>query len=337
MVVQLLSDRDQNQARRLIEAHDLRFEENFDVLYGIFESEELIATAARDRNIFKMLCIREDYQGGPYLGELLTKLLNSVSYTAYQSFFLFTKPEHRLTFQQFNFTPLVNHSKVCLMEYGNGLNSYLERHRDLIKPGHNGAVIVNCNPFTLGHLYLIETAAAQVDHLYIFVVREDRSIFPFEIRYRLVCEGTSHLRNVSVLDTSDYAISGVTFPAYFLKQDDDVQTLQMELDLILFGRQIAPFFQIRKRFIGTEPYCRTTRIYNDTMHRVLARFNIETLQLERKHVRQLVISALRVREALKKEAFETLKDLVPAPTLAYLRSTKARELRGRLLNYQRRH
>jgi len=176
-----------------------------------------------------------------------------------------------------------------------------------------------------------------VDHLYIFVVREDRSIFPFEIRYRLVSEGTAHLQNVSILDTSEYAISGVTFPAYFLKQDEDLQLLQMELDLILFSKQIAPFFQIKKRFIGTEPYCRTTRIYSETMQRVLPAFGLETIQLQRKHVQQQVISAFRVREALKNEAFETLKNLIPETTLRFLRSDAAREIRNRILSYQRRH
>ena len=337
MIVRLYNSVEIQRAQRLIEEHGLRFEENFDLLLGIYEAGELIATGARDGNIFKMLCIREDYQGGPYLGELLTELMSSGAVAGHHSFFIFTKPEYRLSFQQFNFTTLVNHHKVCLMESGQGLQKYLQQHRDLVKPGNNGAVVVNCNPFTLGHRYLIETAAAEVDHLYVFVVREDRSIFPFEVRYRLVCEGTADLPNVSVLDTSAYAVSGITFPAYFLKADEDAQTLQMEIDLLLFAKHIAPFFHISKRFIGTEPYCRTTRLYSDTMHWVLAPFKIETVQLERMKNRDMVISAFRVREALKKEAFETIRNLVPETTFSFLRSAEGRELQARLLNYQRRH
>jgi [citrate (pro-3S)-lyase] ligase len=337
MIVRLHNARELQQARSLIEAHGLRFEENFDLLLGIFEAGELIATGARERNIFKMLCIREDFQGGPYLGELLTGLMDSGVASGHQSFFVFTKPEYSSSFQQFNFSPLVRHHKVCLLESGNGLQKYLQRHQNLVKPGHNGAVVVNCNPFTLGHRYLIETAAAQVDQLYVFVVREDRSIFPFDIRYRLVCEGTADLANVSVLDTGDYAVSSVTFPAYFLKPDEDVQALQMEIDLILFGKHLAPFFKIEKRFIGTEPYCRTTRIYSDAMPWMLAPFNVKTVQLERKKNRDQVISAYRVREALKKEAFSTLKNLVPETTLQFLRSAAGRALQTKLLDYQRRH
>ena len=337
MVVRLYNENERQQARNLIEISGLRFEENFDVLFGIFEDGNLVATGARERNILKMLCIREDYQGGAFLAELLTELLNTAAHTGYQSFFIFTKPEHSHSFQQFNFTPLVSHHQVCLLESGNGLKRYLEKHQDLARSGKNGAVVVNCNPFTLGHRYLIEIAADQVDHLYVFVVREDCSIFPFDIRYRLICEGTADLPNVSILDTSDYAISSITFPSYFLKPDKDVQSLQMEIDLILFGKQIAPFFNIHKRFIGTEPYCRTTRIYSETMHQIMAPFNVETVQLERKKYKDQVISAFRVREALKKEAFETLKDLVPETTLRFLRTREGRELRARLLDYQRRH
>ena len=114
--------------------------------------------------------------------------------------------------------------------------------------------MVNCNPFTLGHRYLIEAAAAEVDTLYVFVVQEDRSVFPFAVRERLVREGTADLENVVVLASSWYAVSQVTFPAYFLKADESAAELQMEVDLVLFGKYLAPFFHVGRRFIGVEPY-----------------------------------------------------------------------------------
>ncbi len=337
MVVRLINKFDQRKARELIESNGFKYEEKFDALFGVFENGELVATAARDHNVFKMICIRDSHQGGGLLGELITELINSCAYSNIENFFVFTKPDRCLSFQHLNFTPLVKHPKLCLLEYGHGLQKYLDGYRELVKPGRNGAVVVNCNPFTRGHQYLIEQAAGQVDQLYVFVVREDRSIFPFEVRYQLTREGTAHIPNVTVLDTSDYAISQVTFPGYFLKRDDDQQMIQMEVDLELFGRHIAPFFNIEKRFIGTEPYCRTTRIYSETMHKVLALYNVETVQLDRVARGDQPISAFRVREALKGEAFETLKELVPATTMNFLRSVQARELLHTLKNYQRRH
>ena len=337
MVVELISSRDLTLAQQLIALSGLRFEKNFETLVGVFANGDLVATAARDRNIFKMFAIREEVQGGAILGELVTELVRSGYHSGYHSFFVFTAPQHASSFQALNFTPLVNHHKVSLLEYGRGLEDYLSNHQQLVRAGDNGAVVVNCNPFTLGHLYLIEAAAAQVDHLYIFVVREDRSIFPFEVRYKLVRDGVQQLNNVTVLDSSDYAISEVTFPSYFLKADDDTQTLQIELDLILFAKQIAPAFNICKRFIGTEPYCRTTRLYSNAMHQVLAPFGLETVQLQRKQHGDEVISAFRVREALRREAYETIRRLVPQTTFDYLRSREARDILDNLRSHQRRH
>lgn len=337
MVVRLINKSDLKLARQLVEANGFHFEENYDVLFGVFESGDLIATAARDRNIFKMICIQDSWQGGSLLGELVTELLRSGAYLEIENYFIYTRPDRRFSFQQLNFNPLVTCQKVCLLEYGNGLQHYLKRNHHLVREGRNGAVVVNCNPFTLGHQYLIEEAAARVDHLYVFIVREDSSLFPFEVRFQLVKAGTRHLKNVSLLDTSDYAVSHVTFPSYFLKGDDNVQQLQMELDLLLFAKEIAPFFHISQRFIGTEPYCRTTRVYSEAMHRVLAPFAIETVQMDRKQSAGIEISAYRVREALKNEAYESLKKLVPATTLDFLRSVEARDLRKRVIAYQERH
>ena len=337
MVVRLVSQRDQDEARRLVESNGFVFEHNFEVLVGIFESGELIATAARDRNIFKMICIQDEFQGGGLLGELLTALFSSCDACVRDNFFIFTKPDRRQSFEQFNFKPLVEHPSLCLMEYGRGLQKYLQLHNSLIKPGHNGAVVINANPFTLGHQYLVEQASSQVDHLYVFVVREDCSVFPFDIRFSLVKEGTAHLENVTVLETSDYAVSSVTFPSYFLKADDDIPCLQMEVDLLLFARKIAPPFHIVKRFIGTEPNCLTTRYYSETMLRVLQQEGVETIQLERKVSSDQAISASRVRELIKDDAYEELKNLVPETTLQFLQSDQAEQIRQRMKSYQRRH
>jgi [citrate (pro-3S)-lyase] ligase len=132
-------------------------------------------------------------------------------------------------------------------------------------------------------------------------------------------------------------VSAVTFPAYFLKDADAAATVQMEIDLMLFGRQIAPFFHVNRRFIGTEPYCRTTRIYGETMRLLLPDYRIETVQLERLQAGNEAVSAWRVREALRREAFEELRRLVPKSTFDFLLSEAAREIRKKLRTYSRRH
>jgi len=337
MVTELLSTKDIEQAKRLILESGLRFESDYDVLIGVFEDKELAAVGARAGNILKMLVVSPPFQGSSVLGTLLTELMRSAGYEGYDVFFIFTRPQHAPSFQSFNFEPLVHHTQTTLLEFGGGLRRYLRGHKSLVQLGDNGALVMNCNPFTLGHRYVIEQAAKRCDILYIFVVREDRSVFPFDVRLRLVRQGVAHLENVRVFDSDLYSVSSLTFPAYFLHQEEQAQQVQMEVDLLIFARHLAPFFHIRKRFFGTEPYCRTTRLYNETMKGLLPEFGITPQEIPRATIDGEAISAFRVREALKREAYESLRWLVPKSTYDFLMSDEARELREKLMTYQRRH
>lgn len=177
-----------------------------------------------------------------------------------------------------------------------------------------GVVVMNCNPFTLGHRYLIEQAAKQVERLFVMVVREDCSLFAYAERKAMVEQGVAHLENVTVIDGSEYAISQATFPTYFLKRLDDAADTQMLLDLDLFRRHIAPALGATVRFVGTEPTDRLTRRYNQLMHEVLADVR-ETARLEKKGN---VVSASRVRKAMEQGDMSTIRQLVPSTTLPYI-------------------
>jgi [citrate (pro-3S)-lyase] ligase len=330
MITELHSAHDIRMAKALIERNELSFEDGYDELFGIHEDGELVAVGSRSGNILKMLAVEPSCQGGPLLGEIVTELVTRGLSAGFKSLFIYTKPEHAMTFEALNFTLLANQGRVVLMEYGGGLKKWLQSVAGLVKPGINGAVVMNCNPFTLGHRYLVESAASRVDNLYLFVVREDRSVFPFEVRYRLVRQGVEDLANVTVLDTSDYIVSSATFPTYFLKKDDQAARIQMELDVTLFASQIAPFFRVTRRFAGTEPCCRLTSSYNDTMKRILPLYGIELIEVERRQAPGGVISASTVRAMLAAEDLEHLKEYLPQTTLAYLMSEEAGPMRKRL-------
>lgn len=177
-----------------------------------------------------------------------------------------------------------------------------------------GVVVMNCNPFTLGHRYLIEQAAKQVERLFVMVVREDCSLFAYAERKAMVEQGVAHLENVTVIDGSEYAISQATFPTYFLKRLDDAADTQMLLDLDLFRRHIAPALGTTVRFIGTEPTDRLTRRYNQLMHEVLADVR-EIVRLEKEGN---AVSASRVRKAMEQGDMNTIRQLVPPTTLPYI-------------------
>jgi [citrate (pro-3S)-lyase] ligase len=321
--VPLLSERDRLEARKLIESEGLRFETDADDIVGLYEGERLVATGSRAGYVLKMLAIAPSQQGGDALGELVTLLMQRGMDAGHETFFVYTRPEHAPSFERLNFRLLVTHGMAALLEIGLGIREYLDTHRALVRPGRNGAIVVNANPFTLGHLHLAETAARRVDHLYLFVVREDRSVFPFAARLRLAREATAHLPNVLVLETSRYAVSAGTFPSYFLKRLDDAALLQMQFDVRLFGSVLAPPFSVRARFVGDEPYCATTAAYNRTMAEVLGEYEIAWTQIPRLAHGGAAISASRVRECLGRGDLDRVASWVPPATMAFLRSPAA--------------
>ena len=177
-----------------------------------------------------------------------------------------------------------------------------------------GCIVMNCNPFTLGHRYLIEQAAKQVERLYVMVVREDCSLFAYTERKAMVEQGVADIENVSVIDGSDYAISRATFPTYFLKRLDDAADTQMLLDLDLFRRHIAPALGATVRFVGTEPTDQLTRRYNQLMHEALK----DVREINRLEKDGNAVSASRVRKAMEEGDMNTIRQFVPPTTLPYI-------------------
>ena len=177
-----------------------------------------------------------------------------------------------------------------------------------------GCIVMNCNPFTLGHRYLIEQAAKQVERLYVMVVKEDCSLFAYKERKAMVEQGVADIENVNVIDGSDYAISRATFPTYFLKRLDDAADTQMLLDLDLFRRHIAPALGATVRFVGTEPTDQLTRRYNQLMHEALK----DVREINRLEKDGNAVSASRVRKAMEEGDMNTIRQLVPPTTLPYI-------------------
>ena len=204
-------------------------------------------------------------------------------------------------------------SKECKEEEKTNLNTSTPQHLNTTPP-RGGVVVMNCNPFTLGHRYLIEQAAKQVERLYVMVVREDCSLFAYTERKAMVEQGVADIENVSVIDGSDYAISRATFPTYFLKRLDDAADTQMLLDLDLFRRHIAPALGATVRFVGTEPTDQLTRRYNQLMHEALK----DVREINRLEKDGNAVSASRVRKAMEEGDMNTIRQLVPPTTLPYI-------------------
>lgn len=174
-----------------------------------------------------------------------------------------------------------------------------------------GGGVMNCNPFTLGHQYLIEKAAAQADYLYVFIVQEERSLFSFADRYEMAKRGTQHLPNVIVNPNGNYMISYQTMPVYFEKEVLQDKEVNMTDDIELFAGYIAPELGITIRFVGEEPTDNITRQYNEQMKIILQKYGIALCEIPRKKIKGEYISASLVRKNLKSGDWPRVQEMIP--------------------------
>lgn len=192
----------------------------------------------------------------------------------------------------------------------------LHREPDNVR---TGAVVMNCNPFTKGHRYLVEQALGMVDKLYLFVVEEDKSYFRFEDRFHMVKAGVADLENVHVVPSGKYVISKDTFAQYFEKEC--VQTVEsMDYDLYIFGEIVAADLGIQYRFVGKEPFDQVTRAYNEAMKRILPKFGVEVIEFPRilSEESGAMVSATMVRKAIMEKDTDLIKVLCPESTYTFL-------------------
>lgn len=205
------------------------------------------------------------------------------------------------------------------MELFPELSAYLAELSQLdSRDCYNGAVVVNCNPFTLGHRYFIEYAASRVEHLYVFVVEENLSYFDFDTRLYLVVEGLKDLTNITILRGGKFIMSTTTYPEYFSKDEIKSTFLDASKDMDIFGKYIAPVLNITMRFVGEEPLCYVTNEHNKQMRNILPTYGVHVEEVTRKMYNGQVISASLVRKFSQNAQIDKIKNIVPLSTFTYL-------------------
>ena len=318
------------KAERFLGENGLRMEE-LDV-YCVIENDsgEILAGAGIRKDIIKCIAVAEEARSEGLVAPLVSHLISLAASRGISELKLFTKPENRAIFESLGFHLLASAPKALLMENGRGLERYCAYLRSMRNEGRCGVVVMNANPFTLGHRYLLEQAAAQVETLFVIPVKEEGQRFSYEERKAMimasVCPSAEHnyflcsspknqfssASKIVVLEGSDYQISAATFPTYFLKDLSDAAETHIRLDLDLFQRYIAPALnaEAEVRFVGSEPYDALTNHYNTIMKELLPNV-VEIPRLD-------AISASAVRAALDKGSFREASALCPETTWPYL-------------------
>lgn len=334
------------QRRRIegfLQANGLRYDD-VDYYAALVDesSDEIVAGGGLKGGVIKCVAVADGHKGEAVANQIVSHLIAKANAAGHQCVKLFTKPQNRPLFESLSFRFLAEAPEAILMETGVGgiakyseelrakseeCNCYLLAGRNSVEVDSTklsvdtvkwsvGVIVMNCNPFTLGHRYLIERSSELVERLYVVVVREDCSMFSYSERKAMVNQGVKDLGNVVVVDGSDYAVSATTFPTYFLKRISDATDTQILLDLDIYLRHIAPALGANVRFVGSEPTDPLTRRYNELMRQQLGDDHI--CEIPRMEKYGSVVSASRVRRAIEANSLWQAIELVPSSTIPYI-------------------
>lgn len=317
-----------------LKGFDLTFTGNIDYTMGLYDDGQLIGTGSLGGRVMRDIAISEKYQKKGLTRRIIRNLQGESYRRGVTGNQIFTKPKNVPVFEHMGFKCVaVAEPYAALLEKGTDtLEDYLGRVRSILGTGegkNRGAIVMNCNPFTLGHRSLVEYAHNNCDEVIIFAVQEDRSIFPFSDRFSLIKQGVRDMKGVEVISGGDFIISNATFPTYFIKGTDELAA-QTKLDATIFATRIAPALNITVRFVGEEPTDKTTLAYNNAMREVFAQNGIELKEIPREQKGNQIVSASSVRRALADDDWETVYRMVPKTTLIYLKSPAGQEVIRRI-------
>lgn len=322
--------RQRRQIEMFLQTNGLRYDD-VDYYAAIVDesSDEMIAGGGLKGSVIKCVAVADGHKGEAVANVIVSHLIAKANAEGCQCVKLYTKPNNRQLFESLSFRLIAESPNAILMETGvGGIEKYSEELRVKSEELKNdesvvsnarkpiGVIVMNANPFTLGHRFLVEQSSELVERLYVVVVREDCSMFSYNERKAMVSQGVRDIGNVVVVDGSDYAVSAATFPTYFLKQLSDATDTQIILDLDLYRRRIAPALGATIRFFGSEPTDPLTRRYNELMHQQLGEEHVHEIQ--RKQQEGSAISASRVRKAMMEGCLWDAIQLVPPTTIPYI-------------------
>ena len=338
--------RQRRQIETFLQVNGLRYDD-VDYYAALVDesSDEMIAGGGLKGCVIKCVAVADGHKGEAVANVIVSHLLAKANEDGYQCVKLYTKPHNRQLFESLSFRLIAEAPNAILMETGVGgiekwsdelriRNEELGVRNDELRIRNDelgvrndelriksvrkpiGAIVMNANPFTLGHRFLVEQSSELVERLYVVVVREDCSMFSYSERKAMVIQGVRDIGNVVVVDGSDYAVSAATFPTYFLKQISDATDTQITLDLDIYRRRIAPALGATVRFFGSEPTDPLTRRYNELMHQQLGEDHVHEIQ--RKQQDGIPISASRVRKAMLEGRLWDAIQMVPPTTIPYI-------------------
>ena len=316
--------RTQAQMDALLEQEGIRRDRNLDYSCGVFDDGELIACGSSFHNTLRCLAVSSDHRGEGLMNQVVSHLMERQVNLGNSHVFLYTKVKNERIFKDLGFYEIarVDGSLVFLENRRDGFARYLRSLEKTRRDGKCAAVVMNANPFTLGHRYLIETAARENDFVHLFLLSEEAGPIPFAVRKKLVQAGVADLGNVIFHESGPYIISSATFPSYFLRDEDEAILAHARLDLAVFEK-IAAALNLSARYVGEEKSSHVTALYNRSMAELLPRMGLAFREIPRLQANGETVSASTVRQAIHDGRLEDYRQLLPQTTYDYFMSGEA--------------
>ena len=318
----------QAQMDQLLCAEGIRRDKNLDYSCGVFDEDgALIAAGSSFKNTLRCLAVSSEHRGEGLMNQVVSHLLERQMEQGNSHVFLYTKAKNDRIFRDLGFYEIarVEGELVFMENRRDGFARYLKKLEATRREGKSAAIVMNANPFTLGHRHLVERAAAENDALHLFLLSEEAGPIPFAVRKRLVQEGVSDLSNVILHDSGPYIISSATFPSYFLRDEDAAILAHAKLDLCVFGK-IAAAIGVTARYAGEEKSSHVTALYNETMAEELPRQGLEFRQIPRLAIGGETVSASAVRQAIHDGELSKAAFMLPESSLRYFESAEAADV-----------
>jgi len=343
--------RSMREVEALLNHEGIRLDRNLDYTCALVDDAgDIVATGSLFKNTLRCMAVSSDHRGEGLMNTVVSHLVETQYLRGNSHLFLYTKCDSAKFFGDLGFYEIarIDGELVFMENERRGFEQYLEGLKKAAadSSGVVSAIVMNANPFTKGHRYLVETASRENDRVLVFAVSEDASLIPWKVRKRLIIDGTEDLANVTVLESGPYIISSATFPSYFQKDEESVIRGHALLDITIFGR-IARELGITRRYVGEEKRSLVTGIYNEIMKEKLPEAGVEVREIPRLTTEAASntasaaaaassamasateadakpVSASNVRVALQQGDFETLKKLLPETSLRYFQSDEAK-------------
>lgn len=316
------------QVAALLAGEDLTLDPHLDYTCAVLdENDQVIATGSCFASSLRCFAVAREHQGEGLLNTVVSHLISVQAARGNFHLFLYTKPASARFFADLGFYEIARlEGTLLFMENRRrGFADFCGKLAGTRRPGSAAAIVMNANPFTLGHRYLVEQAAKEYVTVHLFVLSEDASLFPADVRYNLVQEGVKDLPNVVLHRTEDYLISAATFPSYFLRDSESAICASAQLDLALFVK-IAAALGVSARFVGEEPTSVVTGLYNEIMAQELPKAGIRCVIVPRLEKGGCVVSASTVRQAIHDGDMAAARAMVPPSTWDYLTSPEATDV-----------